>query len=82
MIPMTSFVEKTILELKKYNYTLSFDIKTKVDTILSIRELLEKRPKGFQLELRDRRRYLWDFVSDVYNFWYRYFKNILTRNKI
>ena len=76
MIPMTSFVEKTILELKKYNYTLSFDIKTKVDTILSIRELLEKRPKGFQLELRDRRRYLWDFVSDVYNFWYRYFKNI------
>lgn len=90
-ITVADFVEETLLDLKKYNYQMSSDIKRKVDIVLSNSDLALKCISGeygnvisiedgkytnIDMEMRKRRRFLWDFVSDVFKFFHRYFKNI------
>ena len=88
-ISVADFVEETISNLEKYNYRISAEIKRKVEIVISNRELAHRCISGtfgnvisiengeytnIDLEMRNRRRLFWDFVSDVFNYFYRYFK--------
>lgn len=89
-INVADYVKKVIPQLRKFNYSLSADIQKKVDIVISNGDLalasinsnfnlgMVKSIKGgtqpTAFELRDRRIYYWDFVSDVFNYFYKYFK--------